>query len=88
MAIKVTQPLGRAVSLKKKMRQNPSVKLQVIVMAQVVVALAGKVLVVMRLQMWSARRRTLMVKLRKPAMRLRGQMMKATPVLWNPMMKF
>ena len=80
----VNQHPKKTVSLKKKRRLTLT-----IVMAQVVVALMGKVLVAAATpQMQMVMRKTLMGKSMNPAMRLKSQMLKMAPVLQNLMMKF
>ena len=86
MVMTVTQYPKRAVSLKKKMKQTLTAEPQVTMKAQV--ALTGKVLVVTKFQMLMARKKTLMRKPMNPAVRLKGQTLKAAPALQNLMMKF
>ena len=88
MIMMVTQHPKRATSLRKKMRWTPMAEPQMTAKAQTAVALMGKVLAVAaKFQTLMARMKTLTGKPMNPAVRLKSQMLKAAPALWNPMMK-
>ena len=78
----------KAASLKKMMRQTLTAEPQVTAKAQPVAALMGKVLAAVKFQKLMAQMKTLTGKPMNPAVRLKGQTLKAAPALQNLMMKF